>query len=88
MTGFDWGLGSYEQIAAQLLPVARIAVDQADPRRGSRRVLRQQPVCRGGAVAVAGGRGAAGSVTMNVEITVADTGIGIAADDLERILRE
>ena len=32
MTGFDWSLGSYEQIAAQQLPVARIAVDQADPR--------------------------------------------------------
>ena len=30
----DWGIGNYEQIAAQLLPAAEIVVDRADPVRG------------------------------------------------------
>ena len=33
-TGPDWGLGNYEPIAAQLLPVAARVVDQAAPRQG------------------------------------------------------
>jgi SAM-dependent methyltransferase len=32
----DWGLGNYEQIAAQLLPAAEVVVDRAAPVRGER----------------------------------------------------
>jgi hypothetical protein len=32
----DWGLGTYEHIAAQLLPVARVVVDRAAPAEGDR----------------------------------------------------
>ena len=27
----DWGLGNYERIARQLLPVSEVVVDSADP---------------------------------------------------------
>ena len=34
MTPVDWSAGSYEQVAAQLLPAARVCVDYAAPRGG------------------------------------------------------
>jgi SAM-dependent methyltransferase len=33
---FDWGVGSYEHTAAQLLPAARVVVDRAAPAMGER----------------------------------------------------
>lgn len=32
----DWGTGTYERIALQLLPAARVAIDRAAPARGER----------------------------------------------------
>nr|WP_052479144.1 methyltransferase domain-containing protein [Kibdelosporangium sp. MJ126-NF4] len=34
MSSFDWGTGSYESLAPQLMPAAHAAVDLADPRPG------------------------------------------------------
>ncbi|ALG11334.1 class I SAM-dependent methyltransferase [Kibdelosporangium phytohabitans] len=38
MSDIDWGTGSYESVAPQLLPAAHAAVDLADPRPGQRLV--------------------------------------------------